>query len=239
MSNTKNIVPFICTLIITLVCLGLGKWQMERKAEKYELINSIGSNIYKDPIRLKEKKSESWAKENIFSPIILKGYFYLDKVIFLYGGGRKNLEDESYFVLVPFRNLDTDENFLVKLGKVETKQELTERFNFNHYLTTIQGRLLPGEKSSSLAPKNDLENNTWFFIDLSQAGEFLNLKLAPFYLDLTRNIEKEGLTDAEITRITPERHLVYAIIWFAFAAISVIIYLVYTVNYEKYNKSNV
>ncbi len=237
MLKAAKILPLIITTIIVSLCVYLGQWQLARKAEKYELFEDVKANIAKDKLTLKTPKSAKWAKDNIFRTIELEGYFYLDKIIFLYGGGRKNLEDDSYFVLAPFRNLATDENILVKLGSVETKQEVEDRFNFNHNIISISGRLLPGEKGSWLAPDNDIENNTWFYIDIAQAGSVLNMNLAPFYIDLTRDTRNKDINDAEISRITPRGHLVYAIIWFTFAIISAIIYFTYIVNTAKQNQS--
>ncbi len=210
----------------------LGTWQVFRLKEKELFLSLIKNNLHNAPIDIKTLSGEKF-----YAKVKIKGEFLLDKNLHLYGRRSMSAEKDGYYLIVPFK---TDDNkiILVAVGWFGSnyKQNIDKIIGsiIAKNVNQIIGVVLPGEKKRLFIIDNDIKNNIWFTLDLSQASQFLGLKLEDFYLIM----DNENLGNADMLK--PLRidnllhirndHLEYAITWFSLAIALVVIFIIFYTN---------
>ena len=95
--------PTLFSLPVLLLCLGLGMWQMERRAWKMEILDRIAVNQGAAPVRLDELlKGDPLARE--YGKAQVAGVFLHDKEFFLAARSRKNVVGMQ--IVTPLRTDD-------------------------------------------------------------------------------------------------------------------------------------
>ena len=225
--NFSNSITQIFFALIIFFLLYLSFWQYNRYHEKLALINKVKNNIQQQAKNIKNDIK----KVTKFDKIELTGEF-TDEKIFLYGRRSGNNEKDGYYILGILKLKDSNTRVMVSRGWVphSTKKLIENRELLLPSISqTIKVVAMPGEKSSYLAPKNDLDRNIWFYIDLCQAKDIGKIDFNKYYF---MQIESSNLP-TEVKKLKAENllfirndHLEYSITWFTLAVCVLIFGLV-------------
>jgi len=199
------LVPALFTLVGVVLLIGLGVWQLERKAWKEALIDSIARrmNAPSVPLPPPDRWATLEAAHDEFTRVTLRAAFEHDQE------APAQLSDGARVVVnrgfVPEANKDpaTRAAGLVT-GPVE-----------------IVGVLRWPEHAGAFTPAGDTGRNLWFARDqlaIAAAKGWGNV--APFYVEQEAPLPPGGLPQpGKITVNLPNNHLQYALTWFALAVV--------------------
>lgn len=224
----SQLLPAAVTAVVTLVCLSLGAWQLERLAWKTNLIAARRAAVHATPVPVPRTLEEARRLE--FRPVVAEGVFLNNREIYLGaaspGGGSPGIQ-----VLTPLRLADGRIVF-VNRGFVPSALKNPETRSAGQLTGPVRvaGPLrLPHGRPGWLVPDNRPDLNYWFWVDLPAMAEATGLSgVAPFYIDADPTPNPGGWPKGGVTPIDlPNDHLQYAITWFALAAAAVAVYLVW------------
>jgi surfeit locus 1 family protein len=209
---------FAATGIALLV--GLGIWQLERKAWKENLIATLDRRLAAAPVALPPPRD--WPhltrKDSEFRRVAVH-LDYLDRPhAFVWTGGsplRADLKAPGYFVFVPAR-IASGEIIVVNAGYVPER-----RYPWTNGSADIVGYLRWPERPSWFVSEHDASASVWLVRDQHAMAQVKHWgdKVAPFYIDLESPVPPSGLPrPGPLVVKLRNAHLGYAITWFALAA---------------------
>ena len=227
--------PTVLSGLALLVLLGLGTWQMERRAWKEALLARIAERTKADPIILDAAATLFKSGEDLeYAPVRARGRFLNDRTMFYYAPGPTGpgwhaytpLETPSGAVLIVNRG------FVPEAGKEAWRKALSERSGEFEAV----GLLRRPATKSWFSPANDPARNFWYWRDLdgmaAQAVKPASRPVFPFFIEsLAGNNPETGtsvLPQGGVTRLElPNRHLEYALTWYGLAATLIGVYLAF------------
>jgi surfeit locus 1 family protein len=224
-----RLVPTLITIVIVLVCSGLGVWQLERLQWKRGLIAAREAAVAAPPVAPPQNLEQARGME--FRHVTDEGTFLNDKELYL-GATSPHGGAAGFDVLTPLREADGRIVF-VNRGFVpsERKDPNTRRAGQLEGTVRITGLLrVPHDKKPSwFLPDNRPDLNYWFWIDLPAMAKVDGLgRAAPFYIDADETPNPGGWPQGGLTRVRlPNHHLQYALTWFSLAAALLVIYVLY------------
>ncbi|RAZ87485.1 SURF1 family protein [Mesorhizobium hawassense] len=217
-SGASRLLLVLLGLLGILVFVGLGIWQLERRVWKLDLIARVDQRIHA-PVA-DAPGPANWGDINAASSeyrhVRLAGQFQgantLVQAVTELGGG--------YWVLTPMRS-DRGFTVLVNRGFVpqERKAEFQQERGGLTSPTVVDGLLRISEPGGGFLRSNDPAANRWYSRDVAAIARARGLTdVAPYFIDA-------GASDADswprggLTVVTfRNSHLVYALTWFALAA---------------------
>ena len=215
--------PFtLVSIIISLICFSLSIWQVKRLNWKEDLISNIEKAYNSDSININMLNGD--LKNFKFKNVYLEGIFINEKSMFL--GPRVNKNQVGYYLITPFllkdgRYILANRGWLKEIIKIKEQKK--------EYL--IKGILKESDIKNIFTPKNNMEENLWFYISTKQMSEFSGIKLVDnIFVDLIGNNPNDKLTNinSSIPKIV-NNHLQYVITW----AILGLLFLVMNYIYSK------
>ena len=212
----------LVSIIISLICFSLSIWQVKRLKWKEDLISNIEKAYNSDSININMLTGD--LRNFKFKNVYLEGIFINEKSMFL--GPRVNKDQVGYHLITPFlfndnRYILVNRGWLKKIIKIKEQKK--------EYL--IKGILKESDIKNIFTPKNNMEENLWFYISTKQMSEFSKLKLVDnIFVDLIKSNSNDKLTiiNSSIPKIV-NNHLQYAITW----AILGLLFLVMNYIYSK------
>lgn len=221
--------PTLVALPTFLVLVGLGVWQLDRLAQKQELIDRLEARWSEAavPFPASIDSFDDWE----YRRVLLQGHF-LHEQEFLFPGKTYKGTVGSW-IATPFV-LDDGRTVIVHRGWVPDQYEsrATRKEGLSEGEVTIEGILRQGGWSGweSMRPDNAPAQNFWLYFDLPAmaAAAALRNPVTDVYV-MQLGDEKTGLLPIglELTVDIPNDHLQYAITWFALAIALAVIYLVF------------
>lgn len=232
---TLIFVPTLCCLLL------LGRWQLDRKHWKEELLSAISLRTASLPqdLEIFLKKHKTTQTQDVtasldYYSIRVRGSFLHDKELYLYAPD-PNL-GAGYHVYTPLMVNNTDTILIVNRGYVpENKKDPQSRKEGQiSGEVEITGLLRSPGKQGLFVPDNNPAQNLWFWRDL---GGMIHKsfkdplpKTYPFFLE-TLQEASGGLPKGRATLLEfPNRHLEYAITWFGLAFVLSSIYVLYVLS---------
>jgi len=219
------ILPGLATLIALAILIGLGTWQLQRKAWKDGLIGQIETRAYGEPgAILPESEWAGWrADQDEFRKVRVTGTFLHDLEAPVYGlaaGARQGAPLQGYYIVTPLR-LATGAIVMVNRGIVPTelKDPATRPQGQPEGEVTITGLVRAPEARNPFTPKDDPARNTWFARDPQAIADARGLdRVAPFLIDADATSNPGGWPRGGQTTLTlPNNHLQYALTWYGLA----------------------
>ena len=212
----------LVSIIISLICFSLSIWQVKRLKWKEDLISNIEKAYNSDSININMLTGD--LRNFKFKNVYLEGIFINEKSMFL--GPRVNKDQVGYHLITPFlfndnRYILVNRGWLKKIIKIKEQKK--------EYL--IKGILKESDIKNIFTPKNNMEENLWFYISTKQMSEFTKIKLVDnIFVDLIKSNSNDKLTiiNSSIPKIV-NNHLQYAITW----AILGLLFLVMNYIYSK------
>jgi surfeit locus 1 family protein len=216
--TSRNPIAFIVfSLIIGLVCLRLGVWQLDRLASRRAATTAALSQRGLPAV---DARALDGASEN--RRVFAVGRYDFDREIVLRGRGRDGVPGVE--VVTPLRLSGSDTAVLVLRGYVPSADAISYdvRIHREPDDATVSGIAMPVPvDSAGAAPSERNGATTWRRLDLGRLRARLPYPLAPVYVIA----DSPATVSPAPRRSSPPAlddgpHLNYAIQWFAFAAIA-------------------
>jgi surfeit locus 1 family protein len=222
--------------------LALGTWQIERKAWKEALIQTLGARLSAAPVPL--PAHATWpsldrAREEFrrvaFRAELLPG---TQALVYTVGSGRRgDLTGPGYRVLALTRVADgalvvVDRGFLSQSGRDAGPPDVVDVAGLIDMVGVIRWPQVRGY----FAARDDPARNLWFTRDhlaiaaakrWHQRGD----EIAPFFVDLELPAPAGGYPQPDpLTPSIRNEHLQYALTWYGLAAIVLVMYALWLAN---------
>jgi surfeit locus 1 family protein len=225
-------------LLLLLLFAGLGTWQVVRLQWKLALIERVDARVHAAPSAIPH--STTWptisAAQDEYRHVRVSGHFLFDlttpvQAVTVRGSG--------FWLLTPLC-LPDGTTVLVNRGFMPGALGADSGYGISRAATdpcaapvtaggasvTVTGLLRMTEPKGGFLRLNDAAGNRWYSRDVAAIGAARNLpRIAPFFIDAdARQAGTAAPRDAEapvggLTVIAfPNSHLVYALTWFALAA---------------------
>jgi surfeit locus 1 family protein len=220
----------IPALLAFIVLIGLGTWQIQRKAWKENLIATLDAQLAAPPIALPPPAAWSGLdrKDYEYRRVILQATFDNSKEALVFAAPstfRPDVSDPGYWVFTPAR-LAGGDVVLVNRGFVpDGRQEPATRPQGQ--ITgpvEIVGSMRWREEHHWFTPADEPAKNLWFSADPQAMAKAKGLgAVAPFYVEQESPVPPGGLPQPGKLRVTlPDNHLQYALTWYGLALVLVI-----------------
>ncbi|KLK91216.1 surfeit 1 [Microvirga vignae] len=219
------LLPLLATLIALAILIGLGTWQLQRRAWKESLIEQIETRAYGEPSPIvPETEWATWrADQDEFRKVRVTGTFLHDLEAPVYGlapGARQGAPVQGYSILTPLR-LTTGAIVIVNRGFVpaDLKDPATRPQGQPQDDVTLTGLVRAPEARNAFTPKDEPQKNLWFARDPHAIADARKLeRVAPFLIDADTTPNPGGWPRGGQTQLTlPNNHLQYALTWYGIA----------------------
>jgi surfeit locus 1 family protein len=219
------------------VLIGLGVWQIQRKAWKEGLIASLTERLAAPPVAL--PPASDWPQldraSEEYRRVTFRAEFDNSREAFVFAAAsafRPDVADAGpgVWVLTPARLADggiviVNRGF-VPDGRQDTKTRAPGELSGP---VDIAGALRWPDARHWFTPNDDPAHNLWFTADpASIAGARGLLNVAPFYVEEETPVPPGGLPQpGKLAVNLPDNHLQYALTWFGLAAVLVGVFISY------------
>lgn len=221
--------PGLASLFVFSVLIGLGLWQLERKAWKEGLIAQIQARAFGTPGEIAaERDWPAWrASAEEFRRVRLEGVLDHGAETTVHGlmQDRPGRPVQGFYILTPLRR-DDGSAIIVNRGFVPTPLKATGSREAGNPTgrVVITGLVRASEERGWFVPQN--APGDWFVRDVQQIVRIRELaRVAPFYVDADDTPNAGGWPRGGQTRIAlSNNHLQYAVTWFGLAVTLVVIF---------------
>lgn len=208
-----------------LVMLGLGTWQVERRAWKQDVIETrkarIAAPVTALPAGIRLASDE-------YRRVRVTGRFRHDRETLL--GARSFRGNAGYYLFTPFA-LTGGTEILVNRGWIPLtrKDAILRAQGQTEGEVTLVAHIRGAARVNPFAPDNQPEKNFWFWVDPPAMAKHLGIEDAqPWYLQIASPTPAGGWPRPVPVRVEVRNaHLQYAITWYSLALTLVVIYVLY------------
>ena len=199
---------------IILFC-SLGTWQIYRLQWKVDLINEISNGLNSEPVFYSNTNIKNYQK------VKFSGIFDFEKQVYLYSLNNKG--KPGYDIITPLK-INSNEILLINRGWIQKDRKGNKNIN-KVELNSYEGILKKITKPNPFKPDNDIENNIWYSLKLTDLEDFTGYKLSNFVLFLQNN-QNNLVENKIVSPDLPNNHLKYALTWYS-VALSILLYFLY------------
>lgn len=236
------LVPSVLTLIGVAILIGLGTWQIERKAWKEGLIAALTERLARPPVLLPPPATWSSLQpaQDEFRHVAFKATLLNDKESLLYGGAgsalRPDVSGMGYWVFTPAR-LPNGHLVMIDRGFVPeaSRDPKTRAQGQVSGEISVVGYLRWPEEPGWFMPEPSPGKNLWFRRDpvgMARAKELG--PIAPFYVAQEGPIPPGGLPKpGPLTVNLRNAHLQYALTWYGLAAVLIVVFMSWVVSRRR------
>jgi surfeit locus 1 family protein len=222
------LIPGVFTLTALAVLLGLGIWQIERKAWKEDLIETLTRRFAAAPVEL--PPPAQWAslrpEKDEFTRVKFRAQYWpgQEAVVWATGSGlRDDVVGPGVFVFTAAK-IASGEAIVINRGFVADQKPTgaTKRPAPVEAPAEITGILRwPEPKGWELTTSYDKGAQLWFVRDhLAMAQEYSWQGVAPFYIEREAQQPADGLPPpGPLKPNLPNNHLQYAVTWYGLAVV--------------------
>jgi len=207
--------------------IGLGTWQIQRKAWKEGVIASLTARVAAAPEPL--PAATSWPEldqaTNEYRRVRFSAQFDHRREALVFAsatGFRPDVSAPGYWVFTPARLADRGV-IIVNRGFVPNGREDPDSRPDGEVAGTIEivGALRWPDTRHWFTPKDDPAHNLWFARDPGSIAAAKGLSdTAPFYVEHETPVPPGGLPQpGKLVVSLPDNHLQYALTWFGLAAV--------------------
>ncbi|UHC16975.1 SURF1 family protein [Methylobacterium currus] len=217
------VAPALASLVCLGILIGLGVWQLERKAWKEALIDRIvARSRIEPPAPLPAFDGFDPARDE-FERVRATGRLLNDKETLVHGlapGDTPGRALQGYYVVTPLR-LDDGRILLVNRGFVPTELKDPARRAAAQVEgeTTVTGMLRQSEARGLFVPAPNPQTGEWFNRDVPGIAAAKGLtNVAPYLIEADATPNPGGWPKGGQLRVDlPNNHLQYAFTWFGLA----------------------
>jgi cytochrome oxidase assembly protein ShyY1 len=219
----------IFTLLTLALLIGLGIWQLQRRAEKHALIAQLTERLAAAPAALPalaQWRALTPARDE-FRRVRFSAAYESRPDAMVYSAGsaiRDDISGPGTWAFLPAR-LPTGETIVINTGFVQnTMQDRAQQDRAVARLVTGQPITLTGYirfpgSAGALTPRENIAKRLWFARDHLGIARALGWgEVAPFYIDLESPAPESGIPKpGQLEVHLKDDHLQYAITWFGLA----------------------
>ena len=225
-------VPAIFALVATVIFVGLGTWQLQRKAWKEALIETLEQRLSAPPGDLppRERWASLSAANDEFRRVKFSAAFVPRAEALIYTSGsalRSDVSGSGYWVFAPAQ-LTSGGIVVVNRGFVpEGRQDpVTRAAGAATGHADLVGVMRWPESRGAFSPKDDPDRNIWFVRDpVAIAAAKGWGEVAPFFIELESPQPPGGLPRPGALKVNlRDEHLQYAITWYGLALVVVVMF---------------
>jgi surfeit locus 1 family protein len=219
-------------LIALVGLIGLGSWQLERLAWKEALLARLAERVGAASMALAEVERQWRAGGDVeYLHAAASGRFHHDKERYLYAPHSQGLGWHVYTPLevAPGRILWVNRGWVDDAHKRADQRAPGQPMGETEVKGLIRRTAPPG----LFTPHNDQARNLWFWPDLAHMTASAFPAQAPHTLPFRLEVDGSplppgGLPRGGVTRLDlPNRHLQYALTWFALALALIAVYFAF------------
>jgi cytochrome oxidase assembly protein ShyY1 len=235
----------IFTLLTLALLIGLGVWQLQRRAEKHALIAQLTERLAAAPAAL--PSPAQWSAltpvRDEFRRVRFSATYESRPDAMVYSSGsaiRDDISGPGTWAFLPAR-LPSGETIATNTGFVQnTMQDRAQQDRAVTRLVTGQPVTLTGyirfpESAGALTPQENLAARLWFVRDHRAMAKALGWgEVAPFYIDLETPVPENGIPKPGPLEVhLKDDHLQYAITWFGLACAVLIAFAVWVFGQRR------
>ena len=220
---------------IFIVLIGLGTWQVQRKAWKEALIASLTERTNAPPAALPAAKD--WASldpaHDEYRHVKFTAQFDNAGEALIYGAAsafRPDVGGTGYWVFTPARLADGN-TVIVNRGFVPENKKNADARAAGQIAGPVEivGALRWPDARHWFTPNDDATHNLFFSRDPGAIAVAKNLgAVAPFYVEQESPVPPGGLPEpGKLVVALPDNHLQYAITWYGLAAALIGVFVVW------------
>lgn len=229
--NLRRQLPLTAVvLLIILVCLRLGVWQLDRRAEKQAENARLAAELLREPLLLNEALAQADWTALRDRPAVARGQFDYSQQVVLQG--REGPYGQGVHLVAPFLLEGTGVAVLVDRGWVATAEwRAAEPSAFDETPAVVSGNLQPSATLPRAATGSEQLGREIFSIAIPLLQNQMPYPLLPVYL-VQAPAPGEGYATRpyrapQTVTLSEGNHLAYAVQWFSFAAIAAVGYIAY------------
>ncbi|HEV7310849.1 MAG TPA: SURF1 family protein [Ensifer sp.] len=210
-------------LALAAIFVALGTWQIQRLFWKLDLIARVDARIHADPVPAPARPDwASVSRENDeYRRVTATGTFQHDKSVLVQAVTERGA---GFWVLTPM-TLQDGTNLLINRGFVPSDRRDRQARAAGEIIgpTSVTGLLRLSEPGGGFLRSNDPGGDRWFSRDVAAILAAKGVgDGAPFFVDADATPNAGGLPVGGLTVVQfRNSHLVYALTWYALAAMSV------------------
>ncbi|WP_315835744.1 SURF1 family protein [Bradyrhizobium prioriisuperbiae] len=217
----------VITLIMLATLVGLGVWQLQRRAEKHALIAALTERLATAPVALPAKNAwpalrpeqDEFRRVTFAAQVDAKP----DARVFAAGSAlRSDISGLGVWNFVPVK-LASGETVVVNRGFVPDGKQASPALSAADPAqpVTLTGYLRFPEKPGAFSAHEDIAKRLWFVRDHLAMSRALHWgEVAPFYVDLEGPVPPSGLPKPGPLEVhLRDPHLQYAMTWFGLAIV--------------------
>jgi surfeit locus 1 family protein len=228
-------------IVAFLILIGLGTWQVQRKAWKEGLIAVLTERLNAPPVTLPPAKD--WQNldpaRDEYTRITFSTQFDNSAEALVYGTAsafRPDVTGLGYWVFTPARLADGS-TIIVNRGFIPDDKKAPNSRAAGQIAgpVTIVGALRWPEARHWFTPNDDPAHNLWLSRDPHSIAAAKGLSaVAPFYVEQESPVPPGGLPQpGKLVVALPDNHLQYAITWYGLAAALAATFVVWAVNSRR------
>ncbi|HET8727736.1 MAG TPA: SURF1 family protein [Alphaproteobacteria bacterium] len=220
--------PTVLMLPMLAVLIGLGSWQLQRLEWKTGILATIDERIEAppEPMPAAFDDPEAWN----YRRVRVEGRFLHDRELFL--AGRTFQGRAGYQIMTPLVRTDAAQQQVVLVNRgwipSDRRDPATRPESRPEGIVAVDGILRLPPPRGWMQPDNATLENVWYWTDLPAMAEAAGVADPPPLILEAGPGEPETLPIGGQTRINiPNDHLQYALTWYSFAVILLVIYVIY------------
>jgi len=223
--------PSIFVIVGFMVLIALGTWQIERKAWKEQLIETLRQRVSAPPVALSQiVRTGQDSANSEFERVVFRATFDhgLEALVYTVGSAlRPDVTGRGYWVFTPAR-LPDGQTVVVNRGFVpeDRKDPRTRAEGQVEGAIEIVGVLRRPEPRGIFTPKDDPANNVWYLRDhrvIAAAKGWGDVGW--FFIDQDSPPAPGGLPRTGVLSVElRNEHLQYALTWYGLAAVLAVVF---------------
>ena len=233
--SRRPLVPILAGLVLAALAfaglVGLGTWQLERRAWKLDLIARVTERVRAAPVPapMRPDWPRVTAADDAYRHVRATGTFLNDRETLVQAVTERGA---GFWVLTPL-SLGDGGIILINRGFVpaDRRDPASRAAGRISGETTVSGLLRLSEPGGAFLRANDPAGERWYSRDVAAIARARGLgEVAPYFIDAEASPLPGGLPVGGLTVIAFRNdHLVYALTWYALALMvaGAAVYLVY------------
>lgn len=228
-----SLLPSLAVVVLLILFLSLGFWQLSRAGEKRDLIETFESRMSGAALTARDIGKSIDVEKLRYRHVRFQGRYLPDRQFLL--DNRVHDRRAGFEVLTPFRLVD-GRVVLVNRGWVPLGASRSDlpSVGIEDSPGVIEGSLYaPFQKAYSLGGMDEAMGG-WprivQYLDFEQMGERLGAPLLPMTVRLSESEVAGYVRDWSVVPMTPAKHMAYAVQWFALGLAVLVIYLVLNIK---------
>jgi surfeit locus 1 family protein len=218
-------------LLVFAILIGLGTWQVQRKAWKENLIATLTARLAAAPQPLPPPQAWPALERNAdeYRRVTFSAVFDYSREALVWNGAsafRPDVPAAGYFVFTPARVADGGV-VMVNRGFVADQNPATRAAGEIAGPVTIIGALRWPDNRHWFTPNDEPDRNLWFVRDLAAMAAAKRIgAVAPFYVEQEAPLPPGGLPQpGRLVVDLPNNHLQYAVTWYGLALVLAVVFV--------------